>query len=312
MSPRASDDALGMLAFVPWVLAHPGATVIDAEATFGVPHGTIERWVGMLNFCGLPGLGGGALIEADIFGDEIAVRMADELKAPMRLTAAEALLLVLAGEAVLAALPDEAPALRSALDKVRATTGIGGEAAVHLAEEGAVWTAPLREAIDQDRQVTFRYHRRADEVEGDRTVDPWQLLVRDGHWYLQAYDVDRAAPRTFRLDRMVAVAVSEHTRTRRPPAKGLPEPAYEPGEADLRVELELAPGARWVAEAVEPTEIVELGEGRLRVVLHTPATAWLRRLLLSAGIGARVMEPPALADEVRDAARRAIARYDGG
>lgn len=307
---RASDDVAGMLAFVPWALAHPGATVTEAAATFGVEDKTIRRWVATLNFCGLPGLGGGDLIEADIFGDEISVHMADELKAPMKLTDAEALLLILAGEAALAALGAGADDLRSALQKVRTAAGIAAATTVQLADEVAAWREDLRGAITHDRVVTFRYHRRGDEDVSDRRVDPWQLLLRDGQWYLQAYDHDREDARTFRLDRMTDVAVGDEPRSHAAPPRGLPEPTYEPNEDDLRVELALAPHARWVAEAVEPTETEEVGDGSMRVVLHTSATAWLRRLLLAAGVGARVVEPAELAAEVVANASKAAARYE--
>lgn len=307
---RASDDVAGMLAFVPWALAHPGATVTEAAATFGVSEATIHRWVGTLNFCGLPGLGGGDLIEADIFGDEISVHMADELKAPMRLTDAEALLLILAGEAALAALGSGADDLRSALDKVRDAAGISATTTVQFADEGAIWRDALRSAITHNRVVRFRYHRRGDDEVTDRQVDPWQILVRDGQWYLQAYDHDRDDARTFRLDRITDLEVTETDRTHPAPQKGMPDPIYQPGEDDLKVELHLAPHARWIAEAVEPTEVEEVGDGALRVVLHTSATAWLRRLLLSAGAGARVVAPRELADEVRSIARRAADRYE--
>jgi predicted DNA-binding transcriptional regulator YafY len=54
----------------------------------------------------------------------------------------------------------------------------------------------------------------------------------------------------------------------------------------------------------------DLGGGRVRIDLRTPHLAWVVRLLLSAGEAARPVEPAGLVDALRNAARRALSRYD--
>ena len=53
----------------------------------------------------------------------------------------------------------------------------------------------------------------------------------------------------------------------------------------------------------------ELPDGRLRVVLRTPDTGWVRRLALRLGEDGRVISPPGLVAEVRDTAAAALANY---
>ncbi|MET3903190.1 WYL domain-containing protein [Paenarthrobacter sp. 4246] len=48
-----------------------------------------------------------------------------------------------------------------------------------------------------------------------RTVEPYRHLLRQQHWYLVAYDVDRDDWRLFRLDRMEASTVSPGPHVRR-------------------------------------------------------------------------------------------------
>ena len=67
----------------------------------------------------------------------------------------------------------------------------------------------------------------------------------------------------------------------------------------MRVELELAAGARWVAEYYPYESLTELGEGRLRVVFRTPNTDLFRRRALRLGEECRVIAPAELAEEVR-------------
>ena len=106
---------------------------------------------------------------------------------------------------------DEVVALSMALQLIRldGSGGAGTDAIWKLggaapeerrSEIGAIAIGPavsqLHQAEKQRVSVRFRYR---DEL---RTVEPWRLAFRRGHWYLSAYDVERCDPRSFRLDRI--------------------------------------------------------------------------------------------------------------
>src|SRR5262249_21786678 len=88
---------------------------------------------------------------------------------------------------------------------------------------------------------------------------------------------------------------------------------FRPSPDDVLVELELTAAGRWVAEYYPCESVTELDEGRLRVVLRTPDTGWVRRLALRlGGEGRRVLAAPSpapLLAEVREAAAAALANY---
>ncbi|WP_246006151.1 helix-turn-helix transcriptional regulator [Georgenia muralis] len=62
--------------------------------------------------------------------------------------------------------------------------------------------APLLAAIDARQPVTFTYRAASTGAVARRTVEPWRILSRNRGWYLVGRDVDRAAPRAFRLSRI--------------------------------------------------------------------------------------------------------------
>lgn len=66
------------------------------------------------------------------------------------------------------------------------------------------------EAIAEMRELSFAYHKPQGEPEL-RHVWPEELRPQDGLWYLDAYDIDRAGTRMFRLDRMSEAQVGRHT-----------------------------------------------------------------------------------------------------
>jgi proteasome accessory factor B len=102
----------------------------------------------------------------------------------------------------------------------------GGEAAF----------APLASAVHRRRVAEFAYRAagaRADDPPVRRRLHPWGLVSRRGRWYVAGHDLDRDAPRAFRLDRIAGeVKVSG------------PEHAYDrPADVDLSSMVDLVPGA---------------------------------------------------------------------
>ncbi len=305
----ASDDVARMLTLVPWLLERPGASVAEAAEAFDVPERTIRQDLGHLDFCGLPGLGGGDLFEVEIVADRIVLRMADELRRPLRPTPREALRLVLTLDAVVETLGDDLPALRSAVDKIRGALGIPETVADVLEPtSGGTVVADARRALRDGRRIRFAYQGRGDRVAQQRVVDPWALHVLDGEWYLQGHDHGARALRTFRLDRAAELDVLDEGVDTEPPGE-LPPPRYVPGPDDLEVQLHLEPGATWILDAIDAGE-VDQRDGGTRVRLRTDAPAWIARLVLMAGGAAVVEAPESLRGLVADLARMALVHYE--
>lgn len=307
----ATDDVARMLTLVPWLLERPGASVAETAEAFGVTEATIRRDLeDTLDYCGLPGLGGGALFDVRIEGDRITVDMADELVRPLRPTPAEALRLVLALDAVADVLTDELPALRGAVDRVRDALHVPAGLADVVEPPTSALALDARRAAADRRRVRLRYQGRGDEAPRDRTVDPHAVHLVDGAWYLQGHDLDVDQLRTFRLDRAVTLEVLDEPATTPPPAE-LPRPRYHPGPDDLEVRLLLAPGARWVADAVTVDERTERDAGALEVRLRTDAPRHVAQLVLACGGSARVLAPASLAEAVGASAAAAARAHAG-
>lgn len=64
----------------------------------------------------------------------------------------------------------------------------------------------LKDAVVAGTSVTFGYTKPGEGTETTRRVDPWTLTSWHGRWYLTGHDLDRDAPRVYRLSRMGAAA----------------------------------------------------------------------------------------------------------
>ncbi|REF38362.1 helix-turn-helix transcriptional regulator [Thermasporomyces composti] len=326
MTPRQSTGGAKaqvrrLLALLPYLLAHPGARVADVARVFGISEKQLVADLGVLWFCGLPGMMPGDYIEVDmdaVHGEGVIhVSNADYLARPLRLSADEALGLLVALR-VLREMGRESE--RELVDRVIArleeAVGHGDNAVDKVAvrldsvEDPAIRTA-VRDALDQKRRLHLRYWVPARDETTERDVDPMRLVLADGWTYLEGWCHKAKDVRLFRLDRMVEARVLDEPASPPPDARprDLSHGAFQPSAATAMATLELDPSAAWVAEYYPCEEVTEAADGSLRVRLRVADPRWLRRLALRLGGSARIVEPAELADAVRADAARALEAY---
>jgi proteasome accessory factor C len=308
-----------LLALVPYLTARPeGVRVAEAARDFGVGERQLRSDLELLWMCGLPGYGPGDLIDLSFEGDRVRVTFTAGMVRPLRLTTDEAVALVVALRTLLE-LPGlaERDAVSRALDKVSVAVGHAGGTvspvvvSVDASEEAL---AVVREALERDRALHLHYYVPTRDERTERTVDPMQLLLVDGHWYLEAWCRRVEDVRLFRLDRVDDVAVLDE-RSEPPPQahkRNLDDGVYQPEPGAPAVRLRLARHARWVADyyPVDSVAPVDDPPGGLAVTVRTADLAWARQLVASLGGAALVDEPADLAAQVAADARAALARYE--
>lgn len=304
-----------VLAIVPYVVRHPGVRVTDLCALFGLEEAELAQDLNMLFLSGLPPYGPGDLIDVEIDEGRVWIGMAEYFSRPLRLTRSEAMALYLRGKALVGAPGlDEAEAIASALAKIEDGLGpealgaLTGRVAVGSSGGAAVALTTLRRAVDARRTVRIEYYGAARDELTTREIDPEQLFSAIGNWYVVAWDHRSEDERTFRVDRIRSVEETEVPFEPRG-LVGAGRPLYSRSERDVAVRLLLAPGARWVAEYYVTGSSKERSDGRLDVVLPTRDLEWVVKLVLRLGGDAEVIEPPELAERVREAAAETLAGY---
>jgi proteasome accessory factor C len=308
--PRLSAEARlhRLLALVPWVASHDGPLIADVCARFGCTEQELVDDVQLLFLCGLHPYTPDMLIDVDIAEGRVWIRYADYFSRPLRLTPAEGLALLAAGQVALAGPgTDETGPLARGLRKLSAALGVGdGEAVeVALTPAAAEVLGGLRDAAAQRRQVEIEYYSFGRDRWSERVVDPYAVFSAGGQWYLSAWCHAVDDERLFRVDRVRRARVLDTTFP--PPARQPDFAVYRPRPEDPRVTLELEPAARWVVDQYPAEAVEELDGGRVRVRLAVSEQAWLERLLLRLGTSARVVEGDARTGP--EAACRLLARY---
>jgi proteasome accessory factor C len=315
-----------LLALVPYVAARRVVGLAETAATFGM---TERELIDDLNLAWCVELRAPepyCPIDLSYEDGEISISQAESIARPLRLAADEASALLVALRMLAEAAsfgqhsnPDhgDGDAVARLIAKIEDAAGAAGAASSQVSvqidrPDARGLAAALSGALSARRRVHLRYYVPSRDEATERDVDPMRLLVVEGRTYLEGWCRRAEGVRHFRLDRVLSVDVLDV------PAE-VPETA-EPADvdgglftaspSDVLVEIELSPAARYVAEDCPCEFVTDLPDGRRRMGLRTPDTAWLRRLVLRHGEDARVVSPAGLADEVRETAAAALAQYE--
>lgn len=324
MSPRpayAADRLAYLLSVVPYLIDHPGVSVTDAAAHFGVSDREMRAQVERITGMGVPGstktYGPEDLFDIDWEAlderDEIVITNRVVIDDAPRFSAREAAALI-AGLQYLQAIPGTADT--EALGGLIAKLARGASAtppAVAIGRPVAdVSLELIRGAIAAGLRIEFDYLNARGERER-RPVDPLRLESRDDVWYLRGWCHKRRDVRNFRVDRMAELASTalpaEHTTA----DVTLSETLFDPSDNDLVVDVRLATSAiPGFAEYLSPdAALTPAGDGFVRTSIRVAHFHSLKRLVASLA-GLLVVEgPPEARREVAEWARTGVAQYRG-
>jgi predicted DNA-binding transcriptional regulator YafY len=308
-----------LLALVPYVVSRKSVGLAETAAAFGVSERELVDDLNLLWCVELRAPDPYCPIDLSYEGGEIVVSQAESIARPLRLAVDEASALLVALR-MLAEVPglEDRSALSRLIVKLEAAAGDAAAASAQVAvqvdipdEETEGLATQIRAALSAGRRLHLRYYVPGRDEATERDVDPMRLLVVEGRSYLEGWCLRAEGVRLFRLDRVLGLELLDIPSA--PPAEAVgvdvDQGLFRPSPDDVHVVIELSAAGRWVAEYYPCESVTDLPDGRLRVVLRTPDTGWVRRLALQLGEDGRVISPSALASGVREAATAALANY---
>ncbi|MCA1714729.1 MAG: YafY family transcriptional regulator [Gammaproteobacteria bacterium] len=174
-------------------------------------------------------------------------------------------------------------------------------------------------AVLERKQLSFEYRARSTDQRTRRMVSPQRITHYRDNWYLDAWDQDREALRSFSVDRITG-------------ARMLDEPARDIDEEQLNQHLSgsygifsgppkgwativfSAKAARWVADEHWHSQQQErhLADGRYELKVPYSAARELLMDVLHYGSDAEIIEPPSLREQARSLLALALSNYENG
>jgi proteasome accessory factor C len=286
------------------------ASLKDVAERFSIAEDELVHELELAACCGVPPYSPDELIELFVDGDRVVAERLREFARPRRLTPDEGFVLAAAARALLS-VPgaDDEGSLRSALGKLESALG-AAPLAVELDQPGHL--PALQEAVRASQTVEIEYFGSSATSPSTRQVDPYQVVLREGHWYLDGWCHSANGLRRFQVDRVRSVrAVGEHFVRPTDLSDELRSPgAFLGGPDAVAARVALPVGSELAVEQVAAGPIEALGDGRLvATILVGDAEGWFGRLLLRLGPGTEVLSPPELRGAGVNMARRALDRY---
>lgn len=167
-----------------------------------------------------------------------------------------------------------------------------------MAEHQAVLES-LDRALASRHCLRLLYRSASRGVETRRTVEPLDLVFRDRHVYLEAFDGEAGHYRQFRVDRIAEASVLPRVAPQRTSAR----PA-------IRLRLRISPRlARHGPSGFDRAQVTPLPDGSALVSAETTSLFRAARMLLSYGEHVEVLHPPGLRRELGRIAQVLATRY---
>jgi predicted DNA-binding transcriptional regulator YafY len=207
---------------------------------------------------------------------------------------------------------DEQVALHLAVAGVHLGDPSGRDALMKLGASGLGDVRPVATLMRSDALIELyeavRTHAAASfGYRGEpRSVAPVGLRFRFGHWYLVAWDLERAAPRTFRVDRIDGdvtrgepgdAEVPEHLDI----DAALPDEPWEAAGEDsvtMRIAVDAVEGPRVADEVGQDRVAARHDDGSVELAFAVTSFISIRSWVLGLLDHATILEPPEFRDEL--------------
>jgi proteasome accessory factor C len=286
--PRAVNERLRrLLVMLPWLMERGSVSTEEMADHFGLSVTELVTDLTLVSMCGIS-QDPRDLIDVWVDEDRVHFGLPKYFERPLRLTVPEAFSLVaaaLAAEQMTGA--DDSGHLASAIRKVARAVGFDPNRDLAVELEAPESVEPLSRACAEHLVVEFDYWSVESGTSTRRRMAPVEVFGDGGHWYLRAFDLDVQREKTFRLDRLDALEVTE---LRHDVELGERRDWFSTADEVRRVSILIEPSLLWMVEQYPSVEIRPNGD-KVEVTMLVNGQRWLGRLLLRLGRHARVVEP---------------------
>lgn len=166
-----------------------------------------------------------------------------------------------------------------------------------LEKESSIFNT-IKASILNEQVLVFDYIN-SEGIKAQKQVYPLKLIFKASAWYLQAYCTVSGYPKTYKLNRMLDVALETTTFSRNEYAVPPIETAEIPKNQEVAVEILFSNAVVFRAYDEFAASMIQTNpDGTVLVSTVLPENQWLYSFLLSLGGQAKVLAPQSVQKEL--------------
>jgi predicted DNA-binding transcriptional regulator YafY len=168
----------------------------------------------------------------------------------------------------------------------------------------------LKDGILEQRVITFSYFNSNGE-KSNRKIEPFKLLFKHKDWYLQGYCLGKEALRTFKINRITNIHITEEQCVHQVSKDYISNSAAEADKERINLILKISKeGAYRVYDDFDEENITKSKDGSYIVNVSMPKGEWIYNYLLSFGTVLEVIEPENLRSEIAIRLNNMVNKYN--
>ena len=199
-----NDRLSRLLLELPWLIQNKNTSIDNFCVQFDISRDEANKDLSLLTYVG-PGRFGGELVDIQYDDENISVIDSQGFDRPLKLNNIEAVLLLLGVRNLSEMSKDK----QEILDIDNKLSGLIGSdiANEKYKEEYSNKKNKIKEAIANRKQLVIHYVDSNLKLTSERSITPIEIKALDSKEYLTALDNNSSQKRSFRLDRIIEVAV---------------------------------------------------------------------------------------------------------
>lgn len=270
---EAADRVTLLMSFVPYLIDQGPVSVTQLAHHFSITTSQVEELVQLLAMSGVPGDNGYYQhqdlfdINWDLFEEQHIVELWQyvAVEATPRFSAREAAALLAGLQYISGIIPEsEKDTVQKLVEKISLGASAKPENLQISPAPVPVDLGIIRSAVQSAHSVEFIYHS-STGIQQQRRVDPLRLDLVGESWYLRAWCHQREALRTFRLDRISELSVSQHKIITTVTENDLSDELFEVSDTDVRVRFRIEDSALPLISGYRPEVISRNGDATLEI-----------------------------------------------
>ena len=301
MAESAVQRVARALDLVPYVSEHPGIEIAELAKRFNTSEKQIIQDLELIFLCGLPGYTPYELIDLTYEDGVVTIIEPQLLDKPRKFSETEGVVITLGLNLIRDSTADLSAieAIERLLDKLSRIFKAPVQATIADHVKPFLYDEIVR-AIKSGVFIQFNYQSLSDDSLSYRKVKPVQISVKKGFYYLLAIEGNSQEERTFRIDQMVNLKITNDD-------KAEDQKVLKNKESFV---FSLRTSDRFITEKYREifSEVSSVGD-TFTIRGEVSNLQWLQRWLLSNSPAVEISSPDSVRKAIRDRAQATLNLY---